>query len=335
MSEVKESAKVLETAENPVDSSGTNSVYSSEEKQSGDNKEKTGIKKYILGGIVSTYLLALILIYGGMILGNIIVYLPLYKAGLYTDDHPIIVTAVSYLAFIGIWIITLAFIAIRKKKKEYVRKILPKIVKRSFIMFLIGFFCVGGLNAICIVAALISGDISEYFYAFDIIPLLFLLISVYIQSSAEELVCRGFMYRRIEACYKHPAVAIIGNAMFFAIMHLGNDGVTAIAVLNILFSGILFSLLVYYTGSMSIAFAAHAGWNYCQSIVFGLPNSGNVFPYSLLKLETATARDSFFYNCNFGVESTWFALIVLVAASVAVFVLGQKGILKKAEYDAE
>ena len=78
---------------------------------------------------------------------------------------------------------------------------------------------------------------------------------------------------------------------------------------------------------MAYAFAGHTGWNFCQSIIFGLPNSGSVFPYSIMKLEASNARDSFFYNCSFGVEGTVFSVIVLVLACVVLFALGQKGVI--------
>ena len=102
-------------------------------------------------------------------------------------------------------------------------------------------------------------------------------------------------------------------------------------ILNVFLAGLLFSLIVYYTGSIAFAFAGHAGWNFCQSIIFGLPNSGAVFPYSFFKLDSSNARDSVFYNCGFGIEGTVFAVIMLCVACAVIIILGKKGIFKKPE----
>ena len=56
------------------------------------------------------------------------------------------------------------------------------------------------------------------------------------------------------------------------------------------------SLMVYYMDSLWCAFAVHTAWNFTQNILFGLPNSGINVPYSVFKLNAATARDSFAYN---------------------------------------
>ncbi len=295
---------------------------SSQEADAASFNKKGGFVKYLKGGIITTYIVAFVIMLVGSILGGLLVGKTLDKLGLLNDDHPVMVTACEYLSFIGIWIIMLIVILIGRKT-EYIRKILPQVTRRSVIMFIAGLFIVGGLNFICIIAAILHKDIFLYFNSFDIIPLIFLLISVCIQSSAEELICRGFIYRRIEACYKHPAVAIIGNSLFFALLHLGNDGVTALSLLNIMLAGLLFGLALYYTGSIAFAFAGHTGWNFCQSIIFGLPNSGAVFPYSLMKLESSNARDSFFYNSGFGIEGTVFSVIVLGIACTVIIILGQ------------
>ena len=61
-----------------------------------------------------------------------------------------------------------------------------------------------------------------------------------------------------------------------------------------------------------------------RNILFGLPNSGINVPYSVFKLNAATARDSFAYNVGFGIEGTVFADIVLLAACVLLYLWGRK-----------
>ena len=107
-------------------------------------------------------------------------------------------------------------------------------------------------------------------------------------------------------------------------LHLANYGVTVLSVLNIFLVGILFSLMVYYMDSLWCAFAVHTAWNFTQNIHFGLPNSGINVPYSVFKLDAATARDSFAYNVGFGIEGTFFADLVLLADCFQLYLWGRK-----------
>ena len=112
--------------------------------------------------------------------------------------------------------------------------------------------------------------------------------------------------------------------MLFALLHLGNEGVTFLSVLNIFVVGVLFSLMVYYMDSLWCAMAVHAAWNFIQNIILGLPNSGIVVPYSIFKLEASTANNSFAYSVGFGIEGTLFADVVLILACVGIYLWGRK-----------
>lgn len=108
----------------------------------------------------------------------------------------------------------------------------------SYIRCIIHFFCnltflsgIGialgfGMNAFCILIASLNKDICLYFDSFKPVSFLILFLMVFIQSSAEELVCRGYLYQKLIKSYKNPLVAIIGNALFFGLLHLLNPGIT-------------------------------------------------------------------------------------------------------------
>ena len=86
--------------------------------------------------------------------------------------------------------------------------------------------------------------------------------------------------------------------------------------------GVLASLIVYYWDSLWAAIWMHTAWNFSQSIVFGLPNSGIVSKYSVFKLEAASARDGIFYNTSFGVEGSKGANAIMAGIIVAVLLYG-------------
>ena len=176
-------------------------------------------------------------------------------------------------------------------------------------------------NFFCILCALLHGDIKLVWdFSISGIPVMLLaFVAVFFQSVNEEVWCRGFMYERISIHY--PLwVAILVNSVVFGLLHIFNDGVTALAIASIIMCGLGYSLLRWYTGSIWAAFGIHTMWNFTQNFIFGLPNSGLVSEVSMFRLDAATAVDSLMYNYEFGVEAAWPALFVdgLIAAVIIV-----------------
>lgn len=240
------------------------------------------------------------------------------------DTSDIWQTTVDYGFFIGIWLVTLLILKVSKKKRPILQAVNTKTDGNNIFKFMFGILTGFVLNGVCILVAWIHGDIVIYFESFR--PLSFVLIfaMVLIQSSAEELICRGFLYQMLIKNFKNPAVAIVGNSLLFASLHLGNNGITVLSFIDICLSGILFSLMVYYMDSLWCAFAGHTAWNFTQAIIFGLPNSGNPAVYSVFKIDSDNSRNSFAYNVIFGIEGTVFSVIVLALACVALYLWGRK-----------
>ena len=236
-----------------------------------------------------------------------------------------------YFSFTGIWIVFILFLALVKRNRPILKAIWTA-PKGNNLKFLgIGLLIGLGMNMVCAIGAMLHKDIAIYFNSFDFIKLLLLFIVVFIQSSAEELVCRGFIYQSLRRGYRHPAVAIVGNALFFGIMHLLNPGVTPLAIMNIVVVGILFSMMVYYMDSIWCAFGVHTAWNFTQNLLLGLPNSGHVSPFSVFKLDAASATNSFAYDVGFGVEGTYFAIAVQLIGALVIFLLFRNK--KERDYD--
>ena len=187
---------------------------------------------------------------------------------------------------------------------------------RGFLIGLaLGFAC----NGFCILMSVLMGDIYLTYSGFKPVPFVLFFLCVFIQSAGEELTDRWYLYQKLRRRYRAPWIAIAVNSLVFMAMHLLNPGISFMAVLQIILVGVLFSLYVYYYNGLWIAIAFHAAWNFTQSIVFGLPNSGIVSAYSVFKLDAASATNGLFYNVNFGVEGSIAANIIL--AAVIVFVL--------------
>lgn len=275
-------------------------------------------KRKISDTLIITYLLTFVLIFVGQILGILLELLPI------TSSSDAWITGTLYAECIGVWLLTVLYMGLTKKNRPILKEIGTAPSGNNIKFFLLGILLGFVLNGICILIAWLHKDIYLYYDGFRPISFVLILVAVFIQSSSEELLCRGFMYQRLLKSYSNPLVAIIGNAIFFALLHLLNDGVTILSILNIFLSGIMFTLIVYYFDSLWCAMAAHTAWNFTQNIIFGLPNSGIVLPYSVFKLDASTAVDSFAYNVGFGIEGTIMADIVLLAACIVLYLWGSK-----------
>ena len=229
-----------------------------------------------------------------------------------------IVSGAIYACFVGVWIVTLIFLWVRKKD----RFILSKIGYgggNTFRGLLLGLLMGCGMNMFCNVLAMLHGDIHVYFNAFYLPGVLLLIVLVFIQSSAEELVFRGYYYRKVLQRFKNPEGAMILSAVLFGAIHISNEGSTFIGVLSCMLSGLLYAEIVCYFDSIWCTFAAHTAWNFTQNFIMGLPNSGVVVPYSIFKLDTASARDSFFYSTSFGPEGSMTSIIIHIVVIVALY----------------
>ena len=233
-------------------------------------------------------------------------------------------TAGLYFSFAGIWLV-LFLNALIKKNRPLFKAYGTGCKGNNAVNLLIGYLIGIGMNGAAILMAWMHGDIRMYFDKFELVPFIILFIAVFVQSAAEEMICRGFIYQRVLRTYRGRFwLAVIINSVFFGMIHLGNNGISAMAVVDLVVTGLLFSAMVYYFDSLWMAMAAHAGWNFTQSILAGLPNSGNVVPYSVFKLDAAAARDSFFYNVAFGVEGTVPAIAIQAVVLVALVAVGIK-----------
>ena len=72
--------------------------------------------------------------------------------------------------------------------------------------------------------------------------------------------------------------AVVGTSIIFAVMHIGAG---VVGTLNIVLYAVFACLVVIQQGSLWLICGFHAGWNYFQGNVFGVPVSGNTEPTSL------------------------------------------------------
>lgn len=224
----------------------------------------------------------------------------------------------SYAGFLGIWLAVLLVVVIFRANRPMLKSFGHNRKGNTLKGYLIGLLLGFGTNSFCVLMSLLMNDIKLSFFGFDPLILIAFLIAITIQSGAEELVDRFYLYQKLRRRYISPWVAILGNSLVFAAKHILNPGFTLISGMQIFMVGLIFSLLVYYYDGLWIAIAFHTAWNFTQNIIYGLPNSGIVSVYSIFNLEAASARNGFFYNVNFGVEGSIGAVLVLALTGLVI-----------------
>ncbi len=267
-------------------------------------------------------LVSMILLFGGMRLGTLIYWSEDIFPSLSESD--IWITCESYAEFLGVWALVLLVIAAFPKNRPILGALECNVRGNRWIHFGAGLAIGFGMNALCAAAALMNGDIHLYFDSFNPTAFVLIFIAVFIQSSSEEVLCRVFVYQRLRRVYRSPVVAIVGNTVIFCMYHLLNPGVSPIAVASIAIVGVLLSLTVYYFDGFWCAAAIHTAWNFTQNIIFGLPNSGVVLPYSVFKLDADSATKSFAYDPAFGIEGTVLSCLVLACMTVGIIIWGRR-----------
>jgi len=234
-----------------------------------------------------------------------------------------------YLSFIGIDLAVLLYTLLceRPVLRSFGRRA-PQGRGNTWRMFLLGLAVGFVMNALCILAAYLHGDIDLSVGRFDVLYMLAAIICVCIQSGAEELLTRGYMMGALRERYNVWLAAAV-NSLFFGALHLLNNGVTVLSIVNIVFFGLALSVVMIKLESLWFCIAVHTAWNFSQSIFFGLPNSGIVSEGSFLHLEAA--RDSVTYSAAFGVEGAITTTFVLLLLTLGVLIYARRAQRAKSE----
>ena len=148
--------------------------------------------------------------------------------------------------------------------------------KHAFRDFLLGWFFGGAFLTICVLLMVLFGGVQItgfHFSGINILQFIPLLLAWSIQGHAEEVLARGFLFSSVAVKNSIP-VGIVVSSIFFSLIHLGNDGLSLIPILDLTLFGILATLYYLKTGSIWGISGAHAAWNCFQGNVFGFPVSG-------------------------------------------------------------
>ena len=141
------------------------------------------------------------------------------------------------------------------------------------------------------------------------------LLDALLTGVFEELLVRGVLFRIAEdSLGSYWALAI--TAAFFGAAHLGNPHATWLAGTAITIeAGIMLAAAYMLTRNLWFPIGIHAGWNFTQGGIFGVPVSGTT-PHGLL--HSTLTGPVWLSGGEFGAESSLVAIVICGLLGIAI-----------------
>ncbi|HFI0796531.1 TPA: lysostaphin resistance A-like protein [Streptococcus suis] len=136
---------------------------------------------------------------------------------------------------------------------------------------------------------------------------LVLVLAWSVQGATEELLTRGWMFSSLSAKHNIP-IGLLISSLFFTFLHLGNDGLSLIPLLDLTLFAILACLVMLKTGNLWVISGIHAAWNCFQGNVFAFPVSGSQAGQAFISVNTA--GPDWLSGGAFGVEGSIISLLI-------------------------
>lgn len=143
-----------------------------------------------------------------------------------------------------------------------------------------------------------------------------------IQGMAEEITCRGFLLTSLSRRYS-VTFGVIASSLVFAAFHLGNPGVTPIALINLFLFGIFAAMMFIKTNNIWVCSAFHSFWNLVQGNIYGISVSGNDEMPTIIRSTLVEGKD-IINGGAFGSEGGISVSIVMVIGCLILYFLIRK-----------
>ncbi len=184
--------------------------------------------------------------------------------------------------------------------------------KTPFTEYLTGLFLGAGMLLLAWGICLITGTAECTGTSGSISPVILLFfLGFLVQGMSEEVYCRGFIMQSISIRYA-PIAAVLVNSLFFAALHLGNNGIAPLAFVNLMLFGIFASLYMWKRGNIWGIAAFHSAWNFAQGNLVGIRVSGSSAGPSVLSTEFME-QGTLINGGSFGIEGGLACTLVYVA----------------------
>lgn len=131
----------------------------------------------------------------------------------------------------------------------------------------------------------------------------------------EEICFRGYaLYTLADGIGFWPAAILL--SLLFAAAHLTNGGEAAAGIIAVVFFGLMICVSVWRTGSLFWAIGFHFMWDYSETFLYGVNDSGFVSPEHLLSAKFY--GPAWITGGSVGPEGSWFIFVVLAAVALVI-----------------
>jgi CAAX protease family protein len=135
---------------------------------------------------------------------------------------------------------------------------------------------------------------------------------------SEEFLFRGYaQYTLARGIGFWPAAIVLSLA--FGAAHLGNQGEGIVGAANVAVTGLVFALALRRTGNLWLAVGWHASFDFGETFLFSVPNSGFVFGHHLSN--AVLAGPTWLTGGTVGPEGSVFGFVTMGISAVAIHFL--------------
>jgi membrane protease YdiL (CAAX protease family) len=135
----------------------------------------------------------------------------------------------------------------------------------------------------------------------------------------EEILIRGYVLTNLmDSMNKYWA--LVASAMIFMLMHLSNDNLSLIPLVNLFLAGIMLGIYTIHKGSLWFPIGMHFSWNFFQGPILGFSVSG-------LKVDSVISQEfngsTLMTGGDFGFEGS-LLLTIMMLVSISILQLRYK-----------
>jgi len=133
-------------------------------------------------------------------------------------------------------------------------------------------------------------------------------------SFLEELIFRLILFRLVEELMGSWWALVIVS-LLFGFAHIGNANATVWTSVAIMISDVLLIAAFVYTRRLWMVWGIHMSWNFFQTGVFGMPNSGETFKSWI---NASVDGPEWITGGSFGIEASYVAILITLIVGIIV-----------------
>ena len=134
-------------------------------------------------------------------------------------------------------------------------------------------------------------------------------------SFVEELIFRLILFRLVEELMGSWWALVIVS-LLFGFAHIGNANATVWTSVAIMISDVLLIAAFMYSRRLWLVWGIHMSWNFFQTAIFGMPNSGETYKNTFIK--ASVNGPEWITGGSFGIEASYVAIFITLIVGVIV-----------------